>query len=578
MGLGLLFPVASAASENWVIESFDTLINVQPSGKVAVIETVVVDFGAQEKHGIFRDLPTVYQNEAGEKHYTQVEVLELERNGAKEKYELINLDNYLRIKIGEADKTISGEQTYKIEYLASGVLTSLADYDELYWNITGNGWPVLIEAVSATVNLPSSEVLQAACYEGVEGSSIPCISEKRELSASFKSTRLLTEGEGLTIAVGYTKGLVPIINVPKPLSIWDKLFKPESILTFIITLAVGTGLVIWFWYQKGRDFWIARRFLGDPKTREAVRPIGGHETVVVEFVPPDNLRPAEIGALLDERADTMDVTATLVDLANRGFLEIKEEPKKWVFGATDYVLTNKLRDQQGLLDYEKELLDRLFDEADSVKLSALKNKFYKDLVKVKEKLYQNVVDKKFFLENPRSVRLKYSLISIGLVVVGAALGWVGFQASGALLVALGGGVVLPGILAIILAQSMPARTALGRELYVRVSGYRLFIEKAEKYRQQFFEKKNLFNEVLPYAIMFGMTAKLAKAFEKMGLEPQQPSWYTGAGAFNAYVFGQSMSGFSNSFSKAIASTPSSSGSGGGGSSGGGFGGGGGGSW
>ena len=78
--------------------------------------------------------------------------------------------------------------------------------------------------------------------------------------------------------------------------------------------------------------------------------------------------------------------------------------------------------------------------------------------------------------------------------------------------------------------------------------------------------------------MFGMTAKLAKAFEKMGLEPQQPSWYTGAGAFNAYVFGQSMSGFSNSFSKAIASTPSSSGSGGGGSSGGGFGGGGGGSW
>jgi uncharacterized membrane protein len=127
-----------------------------------------------------------------------------------------------------------------------------------------------------------------------------------------------------------------------------------------------------------------------------VRPIGAHETIVVEYEPPEKLRPAEVGVLMDERADTLDVTATIIDLATRGYLTITEVPKKWVFGSTDYTLARVKKDTASLLDYEKELFSKLFDEKDKVDMSSLKTKFYKDLKVVKDKLYEEIIKKGFF--------------------------------------------------------------------------------------------------------------------------------------------------------------------------------------
>jgi len=136
-----------------------------------------------------------------------------------------------------------------------------------------------------------------------------------------------------------------------------------------------------------------------------------------------------------------------------------------------------------------------------------------------------------------------------------------------------------GLVLLVMSRFMPRRTAYGRELYRRVKGYNLFISTAEKYRQRFFEKKNMFNEVLPYAITFGLTEKFAKQMHDIGLEPSTSGWYVGTNNFNTASFASNINSFSSSMSNAMASTPSSSGGfSGGGSSGGGFGGGGGGSW
>jgi uncharacterized membrane protein len=131
---------------------------------------------------------------------------------------------------------------------------------------------------------------------------------------------------------------------------------------------------------------------------------------------------------------------------------------------------------------------------------------------------------------------------------------------------------------VIFSRAMGKRTPKGRELYRRIKGYREFVNTAERYRQKFFEQKNLFNEVLPFAIVFGLTKKFAEAMKEIGLKNPELVGYYGAHPFSAYTFTNSVTAFSNSFSSAAASVPSSSGSGGGGSSGGGFGGGGGGSW
>jgi uncharacterized membrane protein len=119
-----------------------------------------------------------------------------------------------------------------------------------------------------------------------------------------------------------------------------------------------------------------------------------------------------------------------------------------------------------------------------------------------------------------------------------------------------------------------------------VNGFRRFIEESEKERAQFAERKNLFSEYLPYAIVFGATEKWARAFEGLaGEPPDTSSWYRSSVPFQYLAFSQAVDGFTVATSGTLTSTPPStsgssgfSGGGGGGFSGGGGGGGGGGSW
>jgi len=575
-----LVPIQVHASEDWVINSFQADIDILEDGRVQVVESIKADFGNLQKHGIFRDIPEVYERTGGGKHYTKLEVKIVKNNGANTPYEILKENGYARLKIGDSDETITGVQNYTIEYLVSGVLKSFEDHDELYWNATGDRWPVPIESAKATVTLPSGQVGQITCYEGPRGAQDLCdFQEPIGNEASFEASRSLSPEEGLTVVVGYPKGLVPIIVVPPPKSVWDTMFTSWNFAAFALSLSFSAGFAFFLWWRRGRDYWWRARFLYDPQAKHEVRPPGAHEQIVVEYTPPEKLRPAEIGTLVDERADTLDVSATIIDLATRGFLTISEEAKKWLFGRTDYILTKTSTDAKALLPYEQELRSRLFETGDVVSISSLKTKFYEDLKVVKDKLYEDMVNKKFFYENPESVRRKYLFVAIGVGVLGVLILVLGFVLVFSLLVAIGAGLAIGGIFLLIVSQIMPRRTADGHEMWRRTKGYELFISTAEKYRQRFFENKNMFNEILPYAIVFGLTEKFAQAFKDMGIEPPQPAWYSGTAPFNAALFGASISSFSSSLSSAMASAPGGSGfSGGGGSSGGGFGGGGGGSW
>jgi uncharacterized membrane protein len=214
-----------------------------------------------------------------------------------------------------------------------------------------------------------------------------------------------------------------------------------------------------------------------------------------------------------------------------------------------------------------------------VSASSLKTTFYKALKEIKSDLYKEVVEKGLFPSNPDKVRIKYLVVAIVIGSVGLWVGFSGIDRGNVFLADLGLGSIVSGVILAFVSRFMPRKTAYGRNVYRRILGYRMFIDKAEKYRQQYFEKQNMLNEVLPYAIVFGLTGKFADAMKDMGLKTTRPSWYTSAHAFNTINFVNSMDSFSSSMSSAIAAAPKSSGfSSGGGFSGGGFGGGGGGSW
>jgi uncharacterized protein (TIGR04222 family) len=320
--------------------------------------------------------------------------------------------------------------------------------------------------------------------------------------------------------------------------------------------------------------------MGTTSGEDETVPLGeGDYEAPVEFAPPEGVRPGQIGTLLDERANVIDVTATIVDLAGRGFLLIQEIPRHGLFSKADWTVIRLEKDEAELLKYEKKLLDGLFRDGNEVKVSELKTTFAERLHGVEESLYEDAMREKWFRTRPDHVRTRWAGRGALLTVVGAGLTFVLARWTHWGLVGIP--VILAGVALALMARWMPARTAKGTAMLRRIRGFRRVIATAETHMSRWAEEENIFTRYLPYAIVFGLTRKWAKAFEDLGLQPDTSSWYVGPHPFTALAFADSIDGFAVTTGGTLASTPAASGSsgfGGGGFSGGGGGGGGGGSW
>lgn len=476
-----------------------------------------------------------------------------------------------------------GLQRYQISYRLGGAMNAFTGHDELFWNTTGV-WPVPMAGVEIVVRLPGGAGVTATCYQGYSGFTEECAHAVDGASATYRTSRELYPGEQVTIVAGWQKGIVAVGPpvVKDRVSIDD--FFTFDLLEFALSAVVtglGSGFLGVMWWRFGRDraYTTIHYLTGNPA--EHTRPLWARREIVVEFLPPDELRPAQMGVLLDERADTLDVTATIIDLAVRGYLTIEEIPKKGWFGSRDWEL-KKGAGKAGdvMLTYETTLWDSLFRDREAVRISKLKNTFYTTVNSVKSGLYKDAVKAGWYSRNPETMRGVWLGVGAGLLVAGAAL-----TVGAAWLFArplIFAPVAVCGLVLMLFSNAMPRRTAKGSEALRRVLGFREYVATAETHLHEFNEAQNIFARYLPYAIVFGCVEKWAEAFAKIGVNvaTQTAGWYSGVHAFNATAFGREMRSFSSGVSSAIASTPGSSGGSGfsGGSSGGGGGGGGGGSW
>jgi uncharacterized membrane protein YgcG len=575
--------VAIHADEAWVIERFDIRYDIQRDGSVRALDAIDVDFGSLSKHGIYRDITYRLGYDDTRNRIYDIDLVGVtDANGRRHRASESNNGNERRFKIGDPDKTISGRQAYRVAYTIAGALNAFPDHDEFYWNATGDSWPVRTERASVEVRSVAGGIERVDCFEGFRGSTSRCESSRTDDVATFRATRPLASGEQLTVVVGLRKG---VVAVPPP-SLREK---PHDLLHFFerspgtiggmalgfLVAINGVGL-LWWWAGRDRRY-IALQHSSADAPEERV-PFFGARPVGVEFQPPENLRPGQMGLLLDERADTLDVTATIVDLAVRGYLTIEEiEPAHW-FSRRDWQLTRVKGAGPDLLAYERIVLNGLFPSGATTKLSALKNKFYKDLALAKKSLYADAMERRWFAANPDMVRT-WSKVA-GWVVVAAGVFVVIYLGShwGAGL--LGLPVMAGGLFLVVMARAMPRRSAVGLDMMQRTLGFVRYIKTAETSQQAFAERANLFTAYLPYAVAFKCVEKWARAFRDLDIQAATAGWYTGTSGFNPSSFSSSLGTFSNSVSSAMASTPGGSGGSGfgGGSSGGGGGGGGGGSW
>jgi uncharacterized membrane protein YgcG len=583
----LLRGSAAGQATGEVIHSYVVEIRILDDGDLAVTETIEYDFGPELRHGIFRTIPTRFHHDDVYDRVYPIRDVAVESQTAPSDVEVSEEGGSTVIRVGDPDVEISGRHTYTLSYRVEGALNAFDEHDELYWNAIGDEWQAPIERVRVVVRAPA-DVLRVACFQGWEGGTDVCGSAAYDgPTARFAAGRTLLAYEGLTIVVAIPEGAVP---EPSPIleERWSasRAFSLDGtkVAAAIAVTGLFGGLLGRLWWREGRD----RRYIGsqidqvmgNPGGESEQVPLGeGDAEAPVEFAPPENVRPGQIGTLLDERANVIDVTATIVDLAGRGFLLIQEIPDTGLFSKTDWTLIRLEGAESELLAYERKLLDGLFRDGNEVKVSELKTTFSERLHGVESALYSDATRQKWFRVRPDRVRLRWAGAGVFLLVAGAAITFVLARWTHWGIVGIP--VIVAGLALSLMARQMPARTAKGTAMLRRIRGFRRVIATAEQHMARWAEEENVFTRYLPYAIVFGLTKKWAKAFEDLGLQPDTSSWYVGPRMFTAAAFADSIDGFAVTTGGTLASTPASSGSsgfGGGGSSGGGGGGGGGGSW
>ena len=581
-------------------------LHLAVDGSMDVKETIEYDFGPAHRHGIKRTIVLRSRYDSGhDREYPIDRIAVFSPTGAPVQ-RAVTPGPTTEVRIGDpADDSVTGKQTYVVSYHLKNVVTTVAGHQELYWNAIGTEWAVPIDTAAVTVSGPAA-VLRSACFDGVPGSKHPCPTTIETVGAADFTAPRLSPGHGMTVVASFPSGTFPnAVPILRSRWTWGEAFSltPATIGAALALFLLLGGTAVIAVLRNGRDEYYLGLVPGlEPgfaRRRVIRREPWWHRTpIAVRFTPPDEMRPGQLGTLLHERARPVDVTATVVDLAVRGFIRIDR------VGEHDWRLTQLPRPsgRAGLMSiFEGRLFDSVFRGRDHILLSQLQRTFRGTLRSVEARLELDVTERGWFKALPSQVRRRWAGAGVLLTVLGAALTWLLAARTSAGL--LGVAVLLSGLLLLALAPRMPARTAKGTALLVQAKGFREYLEKAEAHQIRFEEGEDHFSRYLPYAIVLGVADRWAQIFGELaesGRTGPAPAWFVDRTPSNLTpnfpALCLALADFTASTSAALdgsnaggssLSAPSSastitsfsaSGLGGGGSTGGGGGGGGGGSW
>ncbi len=625
-------PAALAQSQEERITNFKSDVVVNSDATMNVVEEIEVYVAGQEiQRGILREFPTTYRDRANNTIRVGFDVVSVTRDGQPEPFALENMSNGVRVRIGSGDVLLStGIHRYTITYKTNRQLGFFDEYDELYWNATGNGWTFAIDKAEAIVRLPpGASLLQQAGYTGFEGDSgQDFVVSDRGDRLIFETTRRLQPNEGLTVAVAWPKGFV---EEPSASEKAGFLFRDNLAIAIAF---VGTLIVIGYYYvtwdQFGRD------------------PAGS--TIFPRFEPPQGFSPAAVRFVHRMSYDRKAFSAALIDMAVKGYLTIEEEGSTYRLKRTDR------EPKTPLSSGELQIANGLLGSRNSILLKNTQHERVKSGIRSLKTTLDNEYGRRFFVTNWKYFVIGAALsfvIVIATVLLGNASGenlflgvWLtGWSVGTGMLVvrvfnawrtavagpgagigALFGALFITafsipfvgaelivgsllaasislvaaailialGVINLVFYYLLKAPTRAGRAIMDEIEGFKLYLSVAEQNRLNALNPPNrtpeLFEKYLPYALALGVenewSEQFADVLEAAAAAQTQggayrPSWYSGRNwdRFETRSFASSInSSLANTVASSSSAPGSSSGSGGGGSSGGGGGGGGGSGW
>lgn len=622
----LLFSLALAAPPSLaseVITDFESRIQIHEDSSLSVTETIRINVeNISIKRGIIRHFPLSYKDAGGRSFRVGFRVTGATLDGVSAPFEISDDGSYANVRIGDPNGIIPrGPHTFEISYETTLQVGFFNEFDELYWNVTGNGWSWPILRASCTVRLPekfSGEKFRSVeWYTGRYGEKGDAVDAKRVGENGVATTRALAAGEGLTVVYTWKKGIV----APPPSPFGNE--RAQHAIAF------GTLLLSCVWF-----------FFSLSKLKDDDAP-----AVIPRFYPPDASSPAFVRRVRNSVFDRVSISANLIDLAVKGALKIEEKESGgglFGIGKDKKFYLHSLESDAKLTRDEEVLLRRLFPASSGLDELAIDKSNAKTIARANAALRGavNALARGLTADN-------FSFCVTGALIFAAGIAstlpftgqsW-GAAAAAALL---GGGVMLisfarkpapadslaakakgtlasllPAVIAAFFASAayggergplltvLPfiasaaltaalrplslRRTKRGKELHSEIEGLYMYVATAEKERLEMFnapeDTPEVYERLLPYAVAMGAAKTWGERFAKV-LEAADytPQWYDGP---SPYLF---MSGgfgnFTDSLSSSVAagmpkpefSPTISSGSGGGGFSGGGGGGGGGSGW
>lgn len=535
---------AGAEAPHQAISRWDAVYELRQDGSVQVRQTVEMDALAGE--GLTVNIPVCYMRGYGRTTVDQLRILDADG-------QLLQEDAYDRMKSLDRITLLlppprrAQPAAWTIEYrLGRSYLPAESGsepFDRFERMLLPEDLPYAIGQFRATMAFPE-EIAQEAVHlhvsvDSVSQPGLEVMTSWDEQGNLHLSATEISPRTNIELAVGWPAGLVQLPEKTIASSIW-------AVVKYPYFAAPGVLFcVLLFWFL---------RYGRDPGSKEMRTP---------HYAPPHHLTPVHLGALLHERVRITFIIALLVDLAQRGYIRIMEEERRSIFSKKDYTFIRERRPASAdeLTTVEQFFLDALFasqvelgGQQVTTTLSTLKNHFSTKISTMRNMVMNDLVRWRYFRENPRVVRKKYTIIATLIVAV----------ATPALVV---GGILFENIYAALplylcagvyffFSPLMPQKTKKGCEAHQEAVQFKMFLHHAERYRRQQLNSE-LFSKYLPYAMMFGIEKSWARAFESVLEQP--PDWYEAGekqARFSATEFTQALrTSFVHAASQTIQSAP-----------------------
>jgi uncharacterized membrane protein len=599
-GIFISKPAFAQNVQNFSLESFsaDYFLG-RDSNKASTMnvqETLVADFpDYDQNHGILRAIPQKYKG-----HTLSLKNISVtDQDGKPYSFTASDQNDNKVLKIGNASEYVHGRTIYKIKYSVQDVVSFYKDHDELFWDINGDQWDQPFGSVNATIHISKqlADSLQnrRLCYTGsfestAQNCSITLVTppEGTYITASANS---LGPRQTLSVVLGFQPGTFKLSPAVK------KGQQKRRIETAAALSLAAIPPVFAFIFMFKR--W--RQFGNDPK---------GRGVIIPEYEPPKGFSVLTSDYLLKQQLRNQAISATIIDMAVKGYITIYEIPKKGIFGSKDYKLELRRAIDEQVSPQTLSALKIIFGDnlqtGNSISLNEIKKNYslqkqmYKEMKSLEDDLASSLSAGGFFIKNPKDVKSGYSIWAVVIFFAGflslATVAKISFLP----VIGLGAGLMIAATIIFVFSFIMPARTEVGVRAHDDLLGLKDYIKLAEADRLKFLQspqgaekitdkdafnpnnpaqKVKLFEKLLPYAMLFGLEKDWAKQFNDIYTTP--PDWYQGGSwsAFNAGYLAGSLSDFNSASMQSFSSPSSSSGSGfSGGAAGGGGGGGGGGGW